>query len=146
MRLKTLHSPVLKTAALAGLLGAVGCGNAADDGVGQEREPIINGTNVSTDVIGTPYLTMTNGPSPRYCTGTVIRSDWVLTAHHCVSQNSERIGGNPIQPSQFTAHILNGNNTPSGTLIVRHPTLDVALVKMNAAPTGPSLATYPNWF
>ncbi|HXU61245.1 MAG TPA: trypsin-like serine protease [Polyangia bacterium] len=109
-------------------------------------DAIINGNTVSADTIGSPYLTMSNPLLTGHCTGTLIRSDWLLTAHHCVTQNAQTTGGTAIQPSEINAHVLNGGNTPSGRLIIRHPTLDAALVKLTAPATAPSLATYPNWF
>jgi hypothetical protein len=89
-------------------------------------DPIINGTPVGNDTIGTPgVFTPANGS----CTGTMIRKDWLLTARHCVAGTT---------PDWVDVSIVGTGITKSGTRVVLHPAdplgadLDVALVKMEA--------------
>jgi len=123
-----------------------GCEGAAEDasGVEQVREAIINGTTVTTDTVGTPLVSLTDPLLTTACSGTIIRSDLLLTAHHCVTQHASSTGGTPIAPGNLKAQILNGSSA-TGRFIVRHPTLDVALVKLTNAPTGPGGGVYSNW-
>ncbi len=140
-------APGRRVLAALSMAATVGCGEMPN-GIQSNNDGIINGNTVSADTIGTPYVSilMMDSPTPHHCTGTLIRADWLLTAHHCVTENQQITGGTAVPPGNVTAHILNGGNTPAGRLIVRHPTLDAALVKLTTPPTAPSLATYPNWF
>lgn len=104
------------------------------DGADEERldasqQEIIGGTTVTTDNIGTPRVSSPAGG----CSGTMLRRQWLLTAGHCVTTNGA-IGGPSATPSSVSAQLLNGANTPVGTAIWRHPTTDVALVRLNTAP------------
>jgi hypothetical protein len=110
-------------------LSVLSCGNLSDQGgtdVETTADPIINGTPVGNDTIGTPgVFTPANGS----CTGTMIRKDWLLTARHCVAGTT---------PDWVDVSIVGTGITKSGTRVVLHPAdplgadLDVALVKMEA--------------
>src|SRR6266404_4364352 len=115
--------------AFVGCAGALGCGNPLDDDTpepaGSAIDPIINGTGVSVDTIGTPCLygcTFSSG----ICTGTMLTSTWMLTAHHCVAKGDAVTGG--TVRTDITAH-LKGGSSVAPDWVVLHPTLDVALVK-----------------
>lgn len=136
------------------LVSATGCANEVDDSegpVGQVQSDIINGTANPVDYLGTPYVALTDPMLTGHCSGTLIRGDWLLTAHHCVSQNAAVSGGTAILPSELSVSVLGGYNNPiSGLHIVRHPSLDVALVKLTTAPLGntsmySSRIPYRNW-
>ena len=138
---------VVSLAALSLSLSTLGCADGSGPvEVEQKQADIINGNPLGVDTVGTPAFNWSDPPSRSgTCSGTLIRQDWVLTAHHCVSHNGAETGGTALPASAVNAKVLNGGNNPPGRLIVRHPTLDVALVKMTAAPTGPSGNTFPNW-
>src|SRR5262249_7626067 len=93
-------------------LGLVSCGGAAES-TADTSEPVINGTPVATDNIGTPVLSISNAPNPPNpsqswgCSGTMLNSTWVLTAHHCVTINNLTTGGTIIPPGTLTASLLN---------------------------------------
>lgn len=93
------------------------------------QQEIIGGTTVTTDNVGTPRVSSPAGG----CSGTMLRRQWLLTAGHCVTTNGA-IGGPSATPSSVSAQLLNGSNAPVGTGIWRHPTSDVALVRLNATP------------
>jgi hypothetical protein len=125
------------------------CGAPPDqDGAGVEKvvDDIINGTTVTVDNVGTPLISMSDPMLHGNCSGTLIKSDWLLTAHHCVTQGELSTGGTAIQPGELSAQILNMTQTAVGRLILRHPTLDVALVKLDRTliPQGQS-SSFPNW-
>src|SRR5690242_10408109 len=77
---------------LAALLAAgavtAGCQAPTDEmsapSTAQVSGDIINGTAVSVDNVGTPKLTLSDPLLNGNCSGTILKSDWLLTAHHCV--------------------------------------------------------------
>ncbi|MEP7050993.1 MAG: trypsin-like serine protease [Pseudomonadota bacterium] len=105
--------------------------------VENSQDRIINGTDVGLDVIGVAKVMLDGGT--RYCTGTMLRPNWVLTAAHCVNTTATAGGGQPlITPySRFTVK-LNGLNTKAATAIniYEHPdsTVDVALIRLSSPP------------
>jgi len=130
----------------------LGCGEVPGEpgsaGVEQVHSDIVGGTTITVDTVGSPIVNMSDpNMTGHLCSGTVIRNDWLLTAHHCVTQHDLTTGGLPILPSEVNVQILNSSNNPQGRLIVRHPTLDVALVKLTAAPIpqGQNNFAYENW-
>jgi hypothetical protein len=113
-------------ACIAGcVLSALSCGDLSGQGgtdVETKGDPIVNGTVVSSDAVGTPAVL---SPANGTCTGTMIRKDWLLTARHCVAGSD-----------WVDATISGSGMTQTGTRIVLHPAtlgldLDVALVKMD---------------
>src|SRR5438477_2835075 len=122
-------------------VGAVDCGgNNPTDGafLVEAPEPIINGTVVANDVVGTPIISVSDtnvSPAVGFgCTGTMLTPTWMLTAHHCVTTGNLLTRGTAIKPGDLTVTIKGGTNSPRGVQIVRHPTLDVGLVRLSAAP------------
>lgn len=131
-------------ALLAGL-GLVGC-EGAQPGVDSERSAITNGTTVTSDLIGTPFLTIP-GES---CSGVMLSDRWLLTAHHCLTVEQVQTGGTAVTPSSATVTTLDGQQAV-GTAVFLHPTLDVALLQISQSllapdghPFGTPLSTTPS--
>lgn len=66
-----------------------------------------------------PWLAYTSG-----CTGTLIKSDWVVTARHCPTPSSVRVGS--------------VNRTSGGTVVgvrraINNPTIDVKLLQLSSS-------------
>jgi hypothetical protein len=112
-----------RIASMAGCaLTALGCGDSPEQGAGsvvQATDEIINGTAVLGDTIGTPVLI-----SAEKCSGTLIRSNWIVSAKHCFTWANGRLA----EASEVLASIQNGPNQ-TAIRIVRHPSLDVAAVQ-----------------
>ncbi len=88
-------------------------------------EPIINGNTVSTDTIGTPILSVG-------CSSTLLSDRWLITAHHCLTNEGVVTGGTPVTASTVTATLLNGTHA-TGSAVYLHPTLDVALLSLSSS-------------
>lgn len=124
---------IIKACTLLTLSGLVACGSvdgSADwnEAVDSNEESIINGTPVTTDSLGTPMLVA--GGS--LCSSTLLSDRWLLTAHHCVTNEGVTTGGTPIQAASITVTQL-GGATAHGTQVFLHPTLDVALVHLDSS-------------
>jgi hypothetical protein len=133
----------VRSIVFGGALSLCACGGQIDGGgnesdTGTNAEDIIGGTPVTTDPIGTAIV-----PSPCGCTGTILHSRWLLTAGHCVATDCS-IGGPSAAPSSVSTRLLNGSNTPTGLALWRHPSFDVALVRLNAAPLNANGQTVSN--
>ncbi|RJQ82241.1 trypsin [Pseudonocardiaceae bacterium YIM PH 21723] len=65
------------------------------------------------------------------CTSTLIKSQWILTAKHCVTGSSG-----------YSFNIGSTSDTggikANGTTVVRHPSADIALVKLDKAVSSPT--------
>ena len=134
MKYRTLHSSCLV------LLAAVAAGCAdlnetvidsadADAQPSKVSQPIINGTPMANDAIGSLYVH--NGVTGMGCSSTLLSDRWIVTDHHCVSVDTSDTGS-PVLPSQMGI-IVNNSWVYSGVAIYLHPTLDVALVKLDQA-------------
>ena len=127
-------------------LGAGACGSTDDPGARRDHlttssDEIIGGTPVSTDAIGTVEI---SSPQTSYCSGTMLTPTWLLTAHHCVTIGALRTGGTAVNPTILQAHLKGGPNFPNAVQIVRHPTLDVALVRLSQPPTDATGKVFTN--
>src|SRR5688572_26362313 len=122
-----MANSMIKTSALVGWLALSACGGA--DGVGAEDEvsqsqvePIINGTSVSADTLGTLKVNSN-------CSGTLLSDRWLLTAKRCTTVEGVP-GGTPLDPETMVVKHLDGS-TAHGTLVFRHPSVDVALLRLD---------------
>ena len=132
MKYQILNSSCLALLAVA----AAGCADLneaaigpADGQLSNVNEPILNGTPVGTDVIGS--LAVYNSITGMGCSAAVLSDRWIVTAHHCVSGDGQSTGS-PVAPSQIGI-IVNNAWVYSGVSISVHPTSDVALVKLDQA-------------
>ena len=132
MRIRALYTLVPM---LAGL-GLYGCSAANDSNPDNSEEtarassPIINGTEVTNDPIGTP-LFHTVPPHEGWCTSTMLTDRWLLTARHCVTEDST-IMGKVLPYDQFDATPQWGSPIKAAA-VVPHPSLDVALVLLESS-------------
>jgi hypothetical protein len=122
-------------------IASLGCGAETQVGVGSEPEsdsivePIIAGDGVTTDLIGTYSFNNTgNEHGYEYCTATLLRDRWLITAYHCVS-----IGGDLDSPAADPALMTASMGFSIATGLEVHtpasvtPPYDVALVKLDSS-------------
>ena len=120
--------------------GLCNCGAQPDtevespDNMATVSTDIINGDTVTTDSIGTPWLfnsviPTVNPAKHGLCSSTLLSDRWLLTAHHCVT-NDGSMNGPSVSASSLTATLQNGSSA-IGTDLYIHPSSDVALVKLN---------------
>src|SRR5678815_5110223 len=87
-------STLAHTAALAAAAALAGCsGDPALDGteaLGEAAFPIIGGTAVSS--ADNPGAVAVYHNYIRPCSGALLRRQWVLTAHHCVTADGSTTG------------------------------------------------------
>ena len=103
-----------------------GCLGRPDTPVESESSAIINGTPVTADSLGTPALTIPAG----LCSGTLLTDQWILTAHHCATNEVVKTGGTALNAGSITATMLNGD-VAHGTAVFLHSSADVALVHLD---------------
>lgn len=126
------------TGALTVFVASVALANCTD--VGREpfveerpssEAPIVGGTTASA--ADWPWIvSLRNGSGSHFCGGTLIAEDWVLTAAHCPTPATVRVG-----PTTSTAVVRNISR------IIRHPAYnastdenDIALIQLSQAVTG----------
>jgi hypothetical protein len=114
--------------------------NEHAEDVATNSERIINGTALSSDSRGTAALII---GSTRGCSSTLLSSRWLLTAHHCLTNEEVIVGGTPVTPSSVTAVLLSGA-TAIGKQVYLHPSSDVALLQLQSPLLAPSGAPYVN--
>ena len=123
---------------LAAALLACGASPKSGESVGSQGQPIIAGTAVTADAIGTLAFTTPGSPGVnQFCSGTVIDGHWLLTAHHCVTVESVVTGGTALAPSDIV-FLPNFFQPPSVVGVFLHPTLDVALLKLSGDFVNPA--------
>src|ERR1700687_5225059 len=108
---------------IAYILGAIGCSDHQSGLPGGEGktahavEPIFNGISVVTDDHGTVEVQNISG----FCSGTVLASNWVLTAHHCVSLAASFTGMPEMPTGRITVNTVD-HVQAKVVQIIRHPT------------------------
>ncbi len=132
-----MSKSISQACVLLGFTGLVACsaegpGNS-DEITASRSDPIINGTTVTNDTLGTPKIDTPVG----YCSSTLLGDRWILTAHHCVTKEAVRSGGTAVDPASIKATMLNGA-TAKGTQVLLHPSVNVALVQLDQTFTNPS--------
>jgi hypothetical protein len=117
------------------IAGSLACGGSNDvtDPTLTTTQPIINGNIVSVDNIGTPAIYNGIGNA---CTSTLLNSMWILTAHHCMTNEDVIIGGTPVSADKVIIRTEDGSQYVGARNIYLHPTLDVALVVLDKPITG----------
>ena len=110
--------------------------NEVEDTTVASHQAIINGTPVSTDRVGTPLLH--NDATNEYCTSTLLRDRWVLTAYHCISigglsapmadKKKITVGSTKVMPAEMYSM------APLNSV----PNIDVALIKLSSSLPAPS--------
>jgi hypothetical protein len=126
-----MFKPMVGTCVVLGVSGLVACGDldGVDDSIQTTSQSILNGTPVSVDSLGTPKLSL---PGNGTCSATLLSDRWLLTAHHCATVEDVRTGGTPLNPASITATLLNGSSA-KGAAVFLHPSVDVALVQLDAS-------------
>lgn len=105
--------------------GCVAADSAPSEDIGEANDEIVNGTVVTGDTSGVVKVTSSVGG----CSGTLVASDWVLTAKHCVGD------ADVTTPSNIAVTLGDSGQVRSGAQAVRHPTIDVALVQLSSTFT-----------
>ncbi|WP_371871408.1 S1 family peptidase [Phytohabitans rumicis] len=91
---------------------------AGTESGGDFQTMIVNGRPATENY---PFLVYTSG-----CTGSLIKANWVVTARHCPTPSSVRVGS--------------VNRTSGGTVVsvagaVNHPSIDVKLLRLSSSVT-----------
>jgi hypothetical protein len=98
-----------------------------NSGISASEEPIIGGTAVTTDTIGTPNLGRTTDGA--ICSSVLLSDGWLLTARHCLNIDGSGTSTTPVKPSTIRISAPNSTNFVTGFRSHLHPTLDVGLLE-----------------
>jgi hypothetical protein len=119
---------VVTVATCAGIFGALGCVHAKQKPSIQLQEAAARRNQQEIDLLNTPHFAVAVpqdavvrvvGPQMT-CSGTLIREDQVLTAHHCVVERGKRgeFTSTLVKPEQVNVE-LGGDYLPWGNVVAR---------------------------
>jgi hypothetical protein len=136
------------------LLSIAACGAPSGEDLGATAEPVLNGTPVPADNLGSVMLwecdwgaasccggSAASCSTSSYgfhggCSGTMVADRWMLTAGHCATGTDNTSGGGvPLLPFQLVALSGDRASMSSADQVFLHPTLDVALVHLASSIT-----------
>jgi len=103
---------------------------------GTTAQCVINGDVVKYDDIGSPMVGIE--ALLKMCSSTQLSDTWLLTAHHCLTNEDALTGGTQTDPSLITIYTQSSwaaSETVAATAVATylHPTLDIGLIRL-AAP------------
>jgi hypothetical protein len=154
MRPRTSSPIAASTLALLGIAALAACSSAptqVGESTGDTHEAITNGTPVTTPILGSVMMwacpngagnccpnneatcTWHDSTASGGCSGTMIADRWMLTAHHCVTNEEVMTGGTPTPAWQIRVMSPDGASWAAGEQVFLHPSVDVALVLLGSA-------------
>lgn len=135
--MKTIYI-VLFSILVSGCIAQAGGTDSTEKAATTTSQCIIGGDEVSVDNIGTPIAYNPSYGSNAFCSTAQINDVFLLTAHHCVSDNGPGPGGNPDPVSEVVVRPFQQGGQVAVKKIFLHPTLDVAILQLVSPLLGPN--------
>lgn len=119
-----------------GVVSACSIEQAAPEAVSESEQAIENGTIVENDTIGNVRVFATFDDGASYaCSGTIVTSDWVLTARHCVDRRPVGLSSSSVEWRGESRSVVD---------VVDHDQLDVSLLHLDAPYAVGTAGAYVN--